>query len=345
MRRRFARADGLYKPGGRWHWPGVAEHLWPFARAFVATLDLAGLPAELTPGFDADAAIARHRRALERYWDRGGPHPAYASDPPGTPFGGDRYYDDNAWVGLALIGLERIRPGSETFGRARELFQFAASGWDERADAPAPGGVFWIEQGRGTGRRNHDRNTVSNAPNAELGLHLAELTGEPSPGAVGPDDMIDWVHATLRSENGLYWDKIRGDGSVDRALWSYNQGNMIGARVLQHRRRASGALMAAETIGRAALDHYRGRYFEQPAAFHAIFFRNLLILHAATADARLRSAIIAALREYADQSWGRRDRDDLFRPAQGSVSLLDQSALVQVLALLAWDPGRYHHLA
>jgi len=33
------------------------------------------------------------------------------------------------------------------------------------------------QQGVGVGRSNHDRNTVSNAPNAQLGLHLAELTG------------------------------------------------------------------------------------------------------------------------------------------------------------------------
>ena len=112
MQRRFALRDGLYRRDGLLHPPGAASHLWPFARAFVATLDLAGVSAELLDGFDADAAIAQRLRALERYWDPGGDRPAYSSDVLGTRFGGDRYYDDNAWVGLALVQLERMRPDS-----------------------------------------------------------------------------------------------------------------------------------------------------------------------------------------------------------------------------------------
>src|ERR1700731_4216314 len=83
---------------------------------------------------------------------------------------------------------ERSRPGSGSLDRAQDLFQFAASGWD-----PGQGGVFWCEQGRGTGKRNHDRNTVSNAPNAEIALHLAELGRPQDTGPFGPRDMYQWV--------------------------------------------------------------------------------------------------------------------------------------------------------
>ena len=175
--------------------------------------------------FDADAAIADRLAELERYYDPTRGQPAYSSDVLGTRRGGDRYYDDNAWIGLAMIQLERMRPGSGYLQRAQELFRFAAGGWD-RSDGPSPGGVFWVEQGPGAGARNHDRNTVSTAPNAELGLHLAELIGDPAASAdVGPEQMYEWVLGTLDSGlerecpgTGLFWDKLRGDGTLDKAV-------------------------------------------------------------------------------------------------------------------------------
>jgi hypothetical protein len=345
MERRFRRDDGLYRRPGWLGRLGVIEHLWPVARAFMATVDLAGIHAALVGEFDVGEALSRDLRGLERYWDERDPAPAYASDVHHTPWGGDRYYDDNAWVGLALVELERLRPGLAPSGRAAELFEFARGGWSTDPSLPHPGGTYWVEQGRGAGRHNHDRNTVSNAPNAQLGLHLDELTGSAGrlPAVVR---MCDWVAGTLRTPEGLYFDKLRGDGTIDRALWSYNQGSMIGAAVLRYR--TSGAAEfreAAEAAASVALRHYAGRYFEQAPAFNAIFFRNLLLLHDVSGDAELREEIVAALRTYADQAWSRRRSDDLLASGRDPLTLLDQSALVQVLALSAWDPPDYARIA
>jgi hypothetical protein len=359
MQRRFCRPDGLYRRDGFPRPPRAAAHLWPFVRALVATLDLAGVHRDLRGAFDADAAIRHRLQTLERYWDPSGELPAYASDPVRSRFGGDRYYDDNAWVGLALVQLERMRPGAGQLARAGQLFAFAVGGWDRRPGVPSPGGVFWVEQGRGVGAKNHDRNTVSNAPNAELGLHLGELTGSPpaTAGTIGADDMYAWVNATLDAgaglgepATGLFWDKLRGDGTIDHALWSYNQGNMIGANVLLARHAPVGAaaehLRRAEAIARKALRHYAHELLRHPAAFNAIWFRNLLLLHAATADVNLRAEITASMRAYADYVWAeRRDLHDHFRPSGGRLALLDQSAIVQVFSLLAWDPADYCKLA
>jgi hypothetical protein len=357
MQSRFWTRKGRYRRDGKLHRPGAAAHLWPFSRALVAALDLAGIEADLT-GFDAKTAIAESLAVLEGYWDTSGDPPAYASDLRGTRLGGDRYYDDNAWVGLALIQLERLRPGSGCLDRAADLFRFAVSGWDRRA-VPDPGGVFWVEQGRGIGTRNHDRNTVSNAPNAELGLHLRELTGRPGPGqgAIGAKDMYDWVLATLDASRdtdapgtGLFWDKVRGDGTLDKTLWTYNQGSMVGATVLLARAEADMRdeyLRRAEAIARKALRHFgQVGYDQQPPAFNAIFFRNLLLLHPVTQDAQLQTEILDHIRRYTDDAWDRaRDRRDRFHLPDGGVTLLNQSAVVQLLALLAWDPAAYGKLA
>lgn len=341
MRRRWGMGSGGYRRDGTLRVPRVAAHLWPFSQALVATILIAGIEEELTPAFAAQDAIAAHLAELERYWRGDGLPPAYSSDVAGSRLGGDRYYDDNAWVGLALVVLERVRPGWSRLDRALATYEFALRGWNE-----LEGGVFWVEQGRGAGRRNHDRNVVSTAPGAQLGLHLGELGALSDPerfaGApVGPEQMYAWVLATLDESRGaeepgtgLFWDKIRGDGSIDQMQWSYNQGTMVGLNVALAR--APGVARAdylgrAEAIARKALA--RLTLASQPPAFNAIFFRNLLSLHAASGDARLRDEIVAALRGYTEEvSSG--------RPA----TLLDQSAIVQLLALLAWEPGAYRKL-
>lgn len=353
MLRRFRKRDGLYRydegPPIR-----AAAQLWPFSRALVATLDVSGIGAAASGGPDMEGLISEHLQALERYWDPAGPRPAYCSDVTGARRRGDRYYDDNAWVGLALIELERLRPGAGVLDRAQELFQFAVSGWDKQA-----GGVYWVEQGRGTGVRNHDRNTVSNAPNAQIGLHLSELGHPQASGTegLGPQTMYEWVLANLDESRdsdspgtGLFWDKIRGDGPIDRATWSYNQGSMVGANVLLARSdpaQRTTYLGRAEAIARRSLQRFAGGYDRQPAAFHAIFFRNLLLLHHATADPSLKDQIITAMTGFADAIWpsAQQGGRKLLGRFSGGPSLLEQSAYVQVLALLAWDPGSYGRLA
>jgi glycosyl hydrolase family 76 len=358
MRRQFARRDGLYRRDGRLRLPRTAAHLWPATRAFAGAVDLLGVRPALLGSYDARAAVAWHLAMLERYWDAESELPAYSSDVIGSRFGGDRYYDDNAWVGLVLVQLERIAPGGH-LDRADRLFAFALGGWDTRPAAPHPGGVFWVEQGGGAGALNHDRNTVSNAPNAELGLHLDELSngGANRERHAAAHDMYTWVNTTLDAGadagapgTGLFWDKLRGDGTIDRTLWTYNQGNMVGANVLLARRSVGGEradyLGRAEAIAAKALDRYDGALHRQPAAFNAILFRNLLLLHEATADGALRARIRSAMESYAELAWStRRDRHDRFRFAGRATTLLDQSAMVQIYALLAWDPADYRRLA
>lgn len=351
MRRAFGRADGSYRRDGRWHLPWTIAHLWPFERALVATLDVAGIAQRDRPGFDAGAEIDRDLTTLERYWQAAASPPAYASDPRRGLFGGgDIYHDDNAWAGLALIQLERIRPGSGRLTRAGELYASALSGWDASGRGPSPGGVFWMVQGSGAGRRNHDRNTVSTAPNAQIGLHLRELGQPIPPGPVDPPQMIDWVQSALGGagpDGRLYRDKIRGDGSIDQALWSYNQGSMAGARALLARTGTDPAanLSAAEATATAALDHYAGAYERQPAAFNAILFRNLLLLASGRPDGDLARRVTAEMGAYAERGWTGRDPQGRFRAANAEPELLHHSALVSICALLAWEPTAWDRLA
>ena len=314
------RRDGHLTP------PGAVAHLWPLARALVADLDVAGIPG--SPPDALSRVITRRLAALERYWDDRGP--AYASDPPGGVWGrtgGDIYYDDNAWVGLALVQLERRRPDLGRLDRAVQLAAFARTGWDDAATTPSPGGVFWVQQGRGIGTRNHDRNAISTAPNAQLILHLEALGGLRPGGHPSARRLHDWVAGALTGPRGLIRDKIRGDGTTDHATWTYNQGSMIGLRAqLAHPD-------AACELATRALGHYsHTAYAGEPGEFVAIFMRNLLVLYARSDDPALRARITAALRERADAAWAGASR---------RMSLLEHSSVVSLQALVAWDPADY----
>jgi hypothetical protein len=338
-------------------------YLWPFSRALVGTLALAG-----APGGDHFAPDVRDRMVgLERYWDRFAWTRAYASSVPGF-FGnaGDKYYDDNAWVSLALIQHYRMGFGT-SLQRAEQLWKFARNGWDTDRKARIPGGVFWVQQRTGAGLTNHDRGTGATAGYAELGFHLHELTGnagfdgdgeaEARPRVLGATNMVNWVHRHVDrsgSGEGPFWNVARPDGSIDTNLWSYNQGVMIGARVLQYRlTRDTAFLTLAETIARQTLATF-GDFTNHPPSFNVMCFQNMLMLCAESTDTQLTTQMHDVMERYADWTWdpatGARDPStNLFyftdggRPARGRqpARVQDQGALVQLYALLEWAPADY----
>lgn len=329
LQRRFFRPDiGHYVDTDPGSVGGRYAYLWPFSQAMAATIDVAEL-ADVGPRYRGQ--IQDRLVALDRYWNAKARPPAYDSAvrPPIGP-GGDRFYDDNHWVGLDLLRLHRSGAApAAALERAEQVFAFAISGWDADSRHPAPGGVFWVQADW-----NRDRGTVCNAPGAELGLLLYQITQRRS-FLEWATRMYDWVERQMRAPNALYWDKIDLQGNVDQTHWSYNQGTMIGANVLFHRITGDRAYLArAEQIADTALAYYgaEGRLDAQPAIFNAILFRRLL------SDELDRPAYRATIQGYADRAWEQR-RDpstDLFpfdptKPDQ----FLDQAAMVQIYAGLA----------
>jgi rhamnogalacturonyl hydrolase YesR len=305
------------------------------------------------PSGAAFATTARARlAALEHYWDstpdRGPAHYAsYVVPPLGQ--GGDAFYDDNEWDALGKLQWYRQTGDKASLRRAKQIFNLVVYGWDDDATHPHPGGVFWTQA-----PWSQDRNTVSNGPGAEVGLHLYEITGQ-GRYLTWAKRMIDWVDAGLLSpDNGLYWDNIHLDGSIDKTQWSYNQGVMLGAKALLHRATGDAAALAeAKGVADAALAFYgagmndgRTRYFSQPARFNAIFFANLLLLSSIAPDPRYLAAMNtyeAQARElYLDTGTGLFHFPD--SENSNAVTLLEQSAMVRIQAMQAWDPADWGKL-
>lgn len=291
--------DFRQTPGGR---PG--SHAWPFSQALAATIAVARIRG---PGSTAGRAVPKRLRKLD---DRFRIHGIYHAAP-----GGNVYYDDNEWIAQDLLDWNDVRRSHSPRLKAVRIFRALTQAWDGSARKTCPGGVQWTNA-----RGNDDRNTVSTANGAVVGLRLYLLTHRTSY-LRWSRRMLGWVERCLHDPDGLYGDHIAGDGTIDRTEWSYNQGSMLEAYRLLYRATGNRADLArAEAIADATIATFRGRWSHEPAAFGAIFFRRLLEL--AAADRR--KDYTAAARRYAAHLW-----------AKPRHQLFEQAAVVQMYAALA----------
>jgi hypothetical protein len=318
-------------------------YLWPFSQALAATISVANVPAlarSMTRELQARLA------GLQSYLDAnnsGAPEGTYASTLPafdGTiaqPVGpgGPKYYDDNDWVGIELVRLYKLTHNTTALAQAEQIMAFEMAGWQTDPELGCPGGIPFSNS-----VENTDRNTVTTAPAAELGVQLYRVTGNQQYLAFA-ETAYAWVRNCLLQPSGLYADHINSQGLAETTFWSYNQGTMIGAGTLLYQ--ATGNpwfLTEARQTASAALAYFTP---EQLAAeipfFPAVYFRNLLYLDAVTHDppgARI-------VQGYVDYAWQNlRLSNDVFvagSPASGQ--LLVQSAIVQMYALLSSPPSTF----
>jgi hypothetical protein len=335
--------DNLYLPKYRLYQASDPTqkfgYLWDFVNAWAATNYMAAIPG-IGHRYHSDM-LARDQGVLD-YYDTQETSPTGQSQPPAfasgvlRPVNSDQptYYDDNAWVGLNFLqeyGLTRQRPD---LVRAEGVFHFVVSGWDTRTAVACPGGVFWEDVA------GSPRNTVSNAPNAEVGLEIYQATHDPYY-LTWATRMYDWVRGCLMNSEGMYYDHLDDSGSVSTALWSYNQGTMIGAGTLLYQiTRNRTYLEQAEQTAAASVSYYSSgsNLYEQPDVFNAILFRNLFAL--AKIDHDPSYARLAA--SYADTAWLQdRQSNGLFTDPDpsGGESLENQTApMAEIYALLAQSP-------
>lgn len=315
---------------------------WPFSQVHVAALDLVGLPGNAGAAYQG--ALSGTDRAQGHYWDAAAPgdKPGYeAAVLPPYGNGGTVFYDDNEWVGLEAIQDFGQRHRAGALRVAERVFNLAVSGWDTDTTHPRPGGVYWMQA-----KRNNDRNTVSNMPAAELGLRLYQVTRQRSY-LTWALKMYRWTNRNLQAPNRLYYDHVDLQGTVDTSLYSYNQGVPIAVNVLLYRiTNDQRYLRKASHIASAAYAYFvtGNRLTSQPAAFNAIFFKDLLMLEAATGGSRYR----AAMQAYADWMWdSRRDPNTgVFNfQAHHRADVIDQAAATQIYATLSWSPDAVPILA
>jgi hypothetical protein len=356
----------FYIPGTGLYEGEPYSYLWPFSQALAATVSVAHISGQAASQASANSRALRARvTGLGRYWspstpeaqplpgeqpeeEEEEPETGEAAEAVGTPApalpsysgnvvppAGVSYYDDNEWVGIELMRLYKLHHEAPMLERAEQIMSFVMSGWQTNPKLACPGGVPFSNS-----PANTDRNTVTDAPAAELGVQLYQVTGNGGYLQFA-QTAYEWVRRCLLSPSGLYFDHIRPHGVIGEALWSYNQGTMIGAGALLYQATGNGAyLYQARQTAKAALAYFSlGRLLSENPFFPAVYFRNLMYLDALTRDppgGRLAQS-------YIDSVWvHQRLKSGLFVfGSPPSSQLLVQAAAVQIYALLSTPAATY----
>jgi hypothetical protein len=117
---------------------------------------------------------------------------------------GDRYYDDNAWIALALLELYEITGNEKYLTWARETTAFSMTGENGPGDNP-PGGIRWHESNTG------GASICSTAPTCLANLMIYHLTGIESY-LVDGLRLYNWLitSTTYRYSNGIFHEMNQG---------------------------------------------------------------------------------------------------------------------------------------
>jgi Glycosyl hydrolase family 76 len=326
--RLHSRAHDLFGTRRWWLSGRDYETLWPFADTWSALCTLGSLADQVDVMRLLGAMLrglpsySRERDILDGTGDAG--FESVVTPPLGS--GGDRYYDDNAWLGLALVRHFELTGDPALLRLARRVFAFVVSGWSTETAWEVPGGIRWKEP-----VSNRSRNTCVNGPAAELALRLHERVGDASY-LDWAQRIYYWARRALLGADELYVDQIAPDGSRIPTIWSYNQGSMIGAGVLLARQTGDPSFLeqavatAAAYVGGASV----AQLVTQDPAFNAVFFRNLFLLDRERPEHRYRALAF----DYGTHIWEtKRLRHGLFA-GQGSP-LNNTAAMVQIYALSA----------
>ena len=273
--------------------------------------------------------------ALQAYWKD---HQGIAGyDVLPAPAPPDRYYDDNAWIVLALVELYELTGDQRWLERAEATLRFVYSGEDEQLG----GGLYWREAERTS------KNTCTNAPAivSALRLHQQERGDQWREAA---ERTRDWTVAKLQDADGLYLDNIRvgGEraGEIDRRKFSYNTALMIRANVLFYELTDDDRwLVEAQRLARAAetqwVDPTTGG-IRDGGRFAHLLIDSLLALYAADRDRhwlevsqRALGHLHAELRDRDGRYSGRWDHPS--RDRRRGMTLLDQASAARAFLATA----------
>jgi hypothetical protein len=158
----------------------------------------------------ARARLEVYRVSLRQYWNPRGPVPGFDVVP--NPQGVDRYYDDNAWMALALLDTHAITGDPKDLEFALGALRYALSGESEALG----GGIYWRESDKAS------KNTCSNTPTAWAALRAHQATGDAS-FRQAAERITAWTLDKLQDPTDkLMWDNVSLEGRIEKTKWSYN---------------------------------------------------------------------------------------------------------------------------
>lgn len=267
--------------------------------------------------------------------------------------GNQRFYDDNAWIGLDMIDLYLLsnKMKSQYLEKAVLVWEYLRKGTDNIAG----GGIHWREI-----PPTSSKHTCSTAPGAVLAAKLYMATGEEKylQNAI---ELYDWLKNTLQDPaDFLYWDNAReenGNIIIEKNKYSYNAGQPMQAAVLLFKITDDHSyLKDAQDIARNAYRRWCREYYSPPLKesirlisghtwFNTILFRGFIELYKAEIElyGKADRTYITAYEKSLSHAWLSpcRQSTNLLNDdfsgvsSQASWDILFQGACVEMLARLA----------
>ncbi len=309
-----------------------AAYLWPFSSVPAAVAALCYLK-DIGPQYFPE--LERVLGGLDAYYDAQNNPPAWQSYVL-SQGGGERYYDDNEWIGLIYLDAYRLLKKDVYLAKAIEAFNYSVSGWDEEMG----GGIYWKEFR--TKFDHKTKNTCSNAPAAVMALGIYQETGKDEY-MQWAQKILDWTKRLKSTDEGVYWDKIDQDGLIDKNKYTYNTGTTIHSNALMYAiLQDQQYLNEARSLAEAAYQYFPrdygtgiNLYFGDPW-FTAVLMRGYMALY--NVDPSKERKYIDHMRQNLDYAWeNARGKNGLFNrnwmgPANEKTSkkLIDQAAMVEL---------------
>jgi hypothetical protein len=301
--------------------PASPAHCWPAAVHLAALTSAAQIDPFWRP------RLERFIAAMDAHWLNHAGVGAY--DASANPQKADRYYDDNAWMALALLEAHWLTRDPEHLRRADDALAFVLNGEDQQLG----GGIYWHEQSR------RSKNSCSTGPAIVACLRLYQSTGNENY-RVAAQRLYKWINSRLRDGDNLFFDRVDLAGRVERTKFSYNTAMMIVANcewfdVTSDPRYLDDARKMASAGVRYWVDPQTGA-IRDDAAFASLFAESLLQLYRRDGDPRCRDIALTSIRFVRDRNldpncWHPTKWNEQPRTIIASPRLIDQSAAARAM--------------
>lgn len=292
------------------------SYLWPLCGLVQADN-------EIEKATEQKGLMAQTMKIIGKYYDPAPPAPGYASYTR-EKGGGDRFYDDNQWIGIACMDAYFRTKKGEDLITGKVIYRYMMTGFD----TVLGGGLYWQEN------KKVSKNTCSNGPGIILAMQLYKATGE----KLYLDTAIllyNWVVQNLKAPNGLYWDNIGvKNGHIGKAQFSYNTGTMLqSALYLYEATKNKKYLDEALAVADSSLGFfYSSGRFRDGYWFNAVLLRAYQHLLQHSTDTKY----IAAFKTCLDNALQNDTNEAGLMGKEAPLDLVAQSGMLEILARFAF---------
>lgn len=236
---------------------------------------------------------------------------------------GDRFYDDNQWIGIAALDAYKRTKQTKYLNLGREMYQFMMSGYD----TVSGGGLYWVEPNR------EGKNTCSNGPGILVALGMFDATNQKTYLDTAKQ-LYAWTKTHLLSPEGLYFDNYNvKTHKVDSTFFSYNAGTMLESAVwLYQLTKDKRYLTDAKNLASKSCE-----YFLKDGCFRDDYWFNAVLLRGFIRYQKIapRSSCIQIFRTALDDVIrNKKDETGLYKK-ETIVNLVGQGGMLEMLCRFA----------